>query len=683
MKSPNRGKYIVVALLLIISFFFGACKQNIEAPTSINENILITDKVISTLDSLIYTDLNIALSYATALINSDSIKSDSILYYNIISKMGIIKAYTGETDSSLFFFNTAMNYWKNDTSIVGNKNYSTLLYNIAYKYDDIGKKDTSIYLLKKALELAENTNLFKHTAQINLRLSEVYQSKGEYFNALECIEKCINFCQNSNDSTLMVPILLSLAELYSSCYLFDDAKAQFDQILNYQNYFTPYTRFSFYNGKGRMHYLNDNYNSAKSEFLNALEFAEKNDQVTYSLILLNLAETSLLLDQLDSAQYYLELINDQVEVINNFPLFGFNFNSLLGEFYCKTGKYSLAYHAYSISDSLGKMFDIDKVILKLHKKRKARYYVITNNFDDAYFEMREYNELERNISEEDNLKQLAGFKFKYQRDTTIISQRHNLIIKEQQIKTYKYQQWLYIISIVVLLLLVLFIVLFFRKVRALNHEKNIRKIAALKMENIRGRISPHFMFNVLNNIWAIINDKKTAKVKFDSLMKMIRHSLINTEKMSIPLSEEIEFVKSFIELQNLLLLNEIDVEWDIDKLIDQQQPVPGMILQIPVENAIKHGLSPKIGEKKLRIEMGLSYGFLNIIIRDNGIGYHPSSISTQGTGTGLKVLNNTLQLLNQVNTQKMSYNITNLNDNGITGTQVNIRIPLIYNYNLS
>ena len=138
-----------------------------------------------------------------------------------------------------------------------------------------------------------------------------------------------------------------------------------------------------------MHYLNDNYNSAKSEFLNALEFAEKNDQVTYSLILLNLAETSLLLDQLDSAQYYLELINDQVEVINNFPLFGFNFNSLLGEFYCKTGKYSLAYHAYSISDSLGKMFDIDKVILKLHKKRKARYYAITNNFDDAYFEMRE------------------------------------------------------------------------------------------------------------------------------------------------------------------------------------------------------------------------------------------------------------------------------------------------------
>jgi tetratricopeptide (TPR) repeat protein len=678
-KTPILLPFIVLFLLF---FSLVGCSKQAEISTDHTDNV-VKNGVLNKVDSLMKSNLSESLDYTHRLLNSDTIKSNQVLYYNLIEKMAVMKIYTGEIDSSLYFFTRASEFWKNDTSKDGIKQYGMILCKIASCYSDKGEFEKAITIFGAADSLAmavDNKTLAIH---IQILLSNIYQSTGEYGEALECLEKGIKLCHVSGDSVLMISSMQAYADLYTSCFFFDEAKVQFENVLNYKEHFTAYSKFCYFNGKGRMFYLEENYDHAKSEFLKAFELTRKDDVYSNMVILSNLSETYLLLNELDSAKNYLDLLDQYKVGINSFPIFKYNYYSLLGEYYCKSDQFQLANNAFVISDSIGNKIDVDKVLLKLHKKRKARFYSAINNYRDAYLQIKEYNDLNESILKENSRKQVAGLKYKFQRDTTIINQRNNIIINQQQIKNYKYQQWLYIISIVVLLLLVGLLILYFRKVRALNYEKNIRRIAALKMESIRGRISPHFAFNVLNNIWAISDDKENAKAQFDNLMKMIRHSLVNTEKMSIPLGDEIEFVKSYIDLQNLRMNNDLDVEWNIEPVVNLQQPVPGMILQIPVENAIKHGLLPKLGEKKLRIDIGVSSGFLSMVITDNGVGYHPDSITTHGTGTGLKVLTHTLHLLNQVNTVKMTYEIINRSIEGKEGTRVIIIIPNNFNYNLS
>lgn len=115
----------------------------------------------------------------------------------------------------------------------------------------------------------------------------------------------------------------------------------------------------------------------------------------------------------------------------------------------------------------------------------------------------------------------------------------------------------------------------------------------------------------------------------------------------------------------------------------QQVIIPSMIVQIPVENALKHGLAGIEGLKSLRISVCRRGNGILVDICDNGRGYSPQTMSSaRGTGTGLKVLYQTIQLLNDKNREKICFEIKNLANNGQTGTQVLVYIPFGYSYNL-
>lgn len=258
-----------------------------------------------------------------------------------------------------------------------------------------------------------------------------------------------------------------------------------------------------------------------------------------------------------------------------------------------------------------------------------------------------------------------------------------LVQKESELKQHKSIIRFIITLFLLASIITVIVALYIRKRRDALYQKQLAKMTALRMQNIRNALSPHFVFNVLNNIWAIIDDRENARAQFDNLINLIRRSLINTEKLAIPLKEEIDFVKSFIELQKLRMDNNLEVIWNIEDGIDYTQQIPGMILQIPIENAIKHGLEPKKDDRLLQIDIKTESGFLKFNISDNGYGLQQAPSQTKGTGTGLKVLTNTIHILNQINDEKMSYRIVNRDVEDGPGTKVIIKIPLLYNYNLN
>ena len=204
-------------------------------------------------------------------------------------------------------------------------------------------------------------------------------------------------------------------------------------------------------------------------------------------------------------------------------------------------------------------------------------------------------------------------------------------------------------------------------------------IASLRLENIRNRISPHFVFNVINR--EVVNTSNDIeKDNLLKLSKLIRQNLELTQSMFITISDELDFVRTYISLQKQSLQDfYYDVMVEKNVMINETK-IPSMIIQIPVENALKHALKLKKGMKRLWIHVKNENLNTVITITDNGGGYKPMSVNS-GTGTGLKVITQTIQLLNMYNHEPIIMKITNVHlDSGEIGCEIRYSIPVGYSY---
>jgi LytS/YehU family sensor histidine kinase len=203
------------------------------------------------------------------------------------------------------------------------------------------------------------------------------------------------------------------------------------------------------------------------------------------------------------------------------------------------------------------------------------------------------------------------------------------------------------------------------------------------MQNIRNRISPHFFFNALNASVAPLKNFPDQKKTFDNLITLLRLSLENAEKSFIPLADELEIVNSYIELLNMRMNGEVQYHKNIVLNNQDSIIIPAMILQIPVENSIKHGLKPLEGDKKLWVECIQNENDVELMVADNGIGRKASESKTSGTGTGLRVLLQTIDILNARNEKKITFVINDGNpESDIHGTSVKINIPTNYKFEI-
>ena len=228
------------------------------------------------------------------------------------------------------------------------------------------------------------------------------------------------------------------------------------------------------------------------------------------------------------------------------------------------------------------------------------------------------------------------------------------------------------------------VIWYMRKKREFLRERFFRQINRVRMENLRSRISPHFTFNVLGREINQFKGSEEAKNHLMELVKYLRRSLELTEKLSVSLQDELDFVCSYINLERERVGEGFTVTVTVEDGVDTGRVmVPSMIVQIPVENAIKHGLAGRDGEKELTVRVFREENGVCITVRDNGYGYFPQATSTaRGTGTGLKVLYRTIQLLNTKNkSDKIRFDIANRND-GQTGTFVSVYVPFRFSYDL-
>jgi hypothetical protein len=164
------------------------------------------------------------------------------------------------------------------------------------------------------------------------------------------------------------------------------------------------------------------------------------------------------------------------------------------------------------------------------------------------------------------------------------------------------------------------------KIRAINREKLTLEQEAnqVRLSALRAQMNPHFIFNSLNSIQHLIskNDKASALkylTKFSTLLRQILESSIN---VNIPIKDEIELLRIYIELELLRFDHAFQYRIDVDDKLDVYNlEVPILLLQPYVENAIGHGLLPKQGgRKELTISFADHDTFVTCVIQDTGIG---------------------------------------------------------------
>ena len=218
---------------------------------------------------------------------------------------------------------------------------------------------------------------------------------------------------------------------------------------------------------------------------------------------------------------------------------------------------------------------------------------------------------------------------------------------------------------------------------------------ALKMENVRNRFSPHFVFNVLNVfISSIPKDVNVKPLRL--LIQVLRTNLITCDKIAVPLDEELQMVTNYSYLRhetNPLLPVPI---FEMGEEVDRSMLLPSMIIQIPVENALKHAFVDGDMEGRmpeLKVTVRMEDGSLHIRVKDNGCGFVKGEPRKRNaavsTGTGLRILHSTIDMLNAENEEQITFKVRSVRAENhanpaslasVVGTRVDIKVPLRYNY---
>ncbi len=176
-------------------------------------------------------------------------------------------------------------------------------------------------------------------------------------------------------------------------------------------------------------------------------------------------------------------------------------------------------------------------------------------------------------------------------------------------------------------------------------------LMAARVEALASQINPHFLFNTLASISSLIRSQpETARMLIVKLSGLLRR-LLRSQEHFVTLREELEAIDEYLDIEAVRFGSKLRIEKDIapDSL---DVVVPSMLLQPLVENSIKHGLSPKIGEGRITIRSARHAGHAVIHVTDNGVGVRPEHADRiRDGGIGLRNVNERLRVIYGANYQ--------------------------------
>jgi hypothetical protein len=171
-----------------------------------------------------------------------------------------------------------------------------------------------------------------------------------------------------------------------------------------------------------------------------------------------------------------------------------------------------------------------------------------------------------------------------------------------------------------------------------------RQAAENQLRLLQSQLEPHMLFNTLANLRVLIGlDPARAQAMLDHLIAFLRATLMASRQSAHPLHAEFAHLQDYLALMTVRMGPRLQVAFDLPADL-ATLPVPPLLLQPLVENAIKHGLEPKLAGGRISVQARREGAHLQLLVRDSGVGLLPKA-TTEGTSFGLEQVRTRLTTL--------------------------------------
>lgn len=669
--------------------------------------------------------------------NIDNLKGKGIVYKNL----GAIYYFKSDFDKAMDYFLKSAQLSKQ----VGDKStYAKTIGNIGAIYLKKDELEKAIEFFERSLKLAEELDNKKLIASNYNNLANVYNDGfHEYDKAIEYYNKSIDFSKKIDDTNNIALCYRNIGLIYSAKGNYSIALEHYIASLEQFKKIKRRNRIgSMLMLIGNIFYDIKDYDKAY-EYINQsyelnVEIGNKYDIAASLISLGSIAKGKGNID--NALDYYEKALKICIEIENNDGLISSFTN--IGKIHYNRGNYELALTYYfkslkiatEINDEvliakvkyrIGHLFYKQQLYPKAYKylsealeigERKEDVEIIKNtklSLYQYYYKTRQYKlavetydnyiTLRDSLNSEKNQREIISLEYKYQYDKKVLADsiarvQEKLIantkaeLQQTQLDKKKNQN-LYLLGLVVLLLV--FSGFIYHRFKIINRQKIViskqRKSIMLnlkKMEekNLRKQMNPHFIFNTINNIqyFMFLKGERETNKYFGYFSKLIRYTLDKSNAENTSLHDEIEYLRSYINLEKMRMDDNLNATINIDPNLNLQEiKIPCMLIQPMIENAILHGLKPKKSDRELMLQFTQQNTHLHVKITDNGIGREAAAekkinFSKKRRSWATYILKERITIFNTQNDAKITFNITDLKtEHQAAGTQVNFQIPII------
>lgn len=544
----------------------------------------------------------------------------------------------------------------------------------------LGQNDSAVVFTKQALKVMEGIEgeegirlaLLTNCAYYYQLLGQQDLSADYYLQALFASDSI-----NVGDDT-KAAIMLGICSAYTSMGDYANSKLWWEQTGELLPHMSTDDKFIYYNGRGNDYYFQQKYGEASDCFRQAASLVkdDKYKAWSYYTALVNLGEVFVCLGKADSARAMIHQADTFFRKVNFAPAL----------YYLKTAAIKLETleghtdRALSLANSDSEN-DVMVPAYKLPRLEAIeKLMVLTGNYRAAYDAYHEMSEIKDSIQGQNSRMQLSLRLKQFEHDKRLMEQQRTL----EKTRNNSRLAWLLVVVAIMTLMLLAGGFHLYRR-RSQFHELKMRhQIVNMRMQSVRNRITPHFIYNALNH--EVLAQMKGEKVDLNGLTHLLRRGIEQAEELQTTLAEELGFVDYYVEIEGRQLGPDFCYSKDIAPDVDLKAvKLPAMTVQIFVENAIKHGLRPMAAEegrqRRLTVRVTRCQGSTLVEVLDNGRGLQHQT--TDGVQTGLRVVRQTIQQLNEHNSCPITFGIDNRSADGESGCRSWISLPDEYNYQVA
>lgn len=671
MNQIARTIIITLALGLLVCLT-GCRKTENSEPTSFSQlDRYIADSItkgrISGAEKLIAREMTLA-------------GNDSNRYHMALTQKCVLKYFSGDAEAIKVIADSVLRYApkapKRERVFMEGKIYSTLAgYYTRYQFNP----DSNIYYYSKALSRLRDvgepiilTNAYSNLAGAYRDNGDLVEAAGYYLQGIHAADSC------GSGAYALIPLYTGLASTYTSLRDFQQSESWYEKAAREWNEMDVNDRFLYLNNRGNDYYLQKKYEESLHMFTRLDSLLQQNPELEWEhyFCKANMTDIYLRTGRHKEARALLDSTLNYFTTVQPNPYVILHLDTQKLLLAMLEGKTDEARRLVSEWNRPGSHDRAEQVEERLEVLKD--YYATTGQWEKAYNALKNYTQHEDSIRNATLKLSIEETENRYERDAKLQSLRKDLEL-QRELNARNY----FLIALGGLLILSLAIlVVIIRKMAVQREERMLHRIVDLRMKSTRTRITPHFIYNALNQQ---INSGNNGKpMNFDALVRLLRHQQLMIDELDVTLSEDIDFVNDYIEVMGGRIKRPLDYKLEIGPGIDAHKVrVPSMLVQIFVENAFKHGFAhlPEGCACLLRIKIETEGDFIVISVFNNASPDY--AVKKKSPSQGFKIIYGTLEILNSHNSSHITTGIEIWTDNPEgAGHRAWLRIPLNFNFNI-